>query len=213
MEDYSSGIKREKRRLQMKQLLEPISDTFRYFLQCLTNLCEIDKKYFLQYLKQGLNERSVQLLQPLYEKYEKSRLQDEGEERDRRLKYLDAKLSYRSIGVEHFFREMGALYENILSLQENSIQMYNLQRLLGLLVDVMAELWIQGVALEIMDGDAVHIPVDWLRPVLDKVETITQSTIFKVSTIGAQSCGKSTLLNATFGLNFPVSSGRCTRGA
>ena len=25
--------------------------------------------------------------------------------------------------------------------------------------------------------------------------------------------GKSTLLNTTFGLNFPVSSGRCTRGA
>ena len=39
------------------------------------------------------------------------------------------------------------------------------------------------------------------------------STVFKVSVLGAQSCGKSTLLNTMFGLNFPVSSGRCTRGA
>ena len=31
--------------------------------------------------------------------------------------------------------------------------------------------------------------------------------------MGAQSCGKSTVLNTMFGLNFPVSSGRCTRGA
>ena len=31
--------------------------------------------------------------------------------------------------------------------------------------------------------------------------------------LGTQSCGKSTLLNTVFGLNFPVSGGGCTRGA
>ena len=98
---------------QIKQQQEPISDTFKYFLQCLTNLDMMDKKYFLQCLKLGLNERSIQLLQPLYEEYEKCRLEDESEERDRKLKDLDGKLTHGSLGVEHFFREMGALYENI----------------------------------------------------------------------------------------------------
>ena len=64
-----------------------------------------------------------------------------------------------------------------------------------------------------MDGDAVHIPVEWLKAVLNKVDSRSKLKVFKVSAIGAQGCGKSTLLNTTFGLNFPVSSGRCTRGA
>ena len=56
VEDYSSSINEEKRKLQIKQLQEPISDAFRYFLQCLAHFGEIDRKYFLQCLKQGLNE-------------------------------------------------------------------------------------------------------------------------------------------------------------
>ena len=91
--------------------------------------------------------------------------------------------------------------------------MYNLEELLELFADVMAELWLEGVAVEIMDGDAVHIPVEWLKAVLNKLDSSSKLKVFKVSAIGAQGCGKSTLLNTTFGLNFPVSSGRCTRGA
>ena len=214
VEDYSSTLQEQKRRLQIKQQQEPISDTFKYFLQCLTNLDMMDKKYFLQCLKLGLNERSIQLLQPLYEEYEKCRLEDESEERDGKLKDLDGKLTHGSLGVEHFFREIGALYENISGLQETrSIQNYSLEELLELFADVMAELWLEGVAVEIMDGDAVHIPVEWLKAVLNKVDSSSKLKVFKVSAIGAQGCGKSTLLNTTFGLNFPVSSGRCTRGA
>ena len=150
VEDYSSTLQEQKRRLQIKQQQEPISDTFRYFLQCLKNLDVVDKKYFLQCLKLGLNERSIQLLQPLYEEYEKCRLEDESEERDRKLKDLDGKLTHGSLGVEHFFREMGALYENISGLQETrSIQNYNLEELLELFADVMSELWLEGVAVEV----------------------------------------------------------------
>ena len=36
--------------------------------------------------------------------------------------------------------------------------------------------------------------------------------VFVLSIIGVQSSGKSTLLNALFGLQFPVSAGRCTKG-
>ena len=91
---------------------------------------------------------------------------------------------------------------------------YNgLDKILDLLADTMAKVFLQGTAVEIMDGDAVNVPVVWLSAVLSRVENSERSTLFKVSALGAQSCGKSTLLNTIFGLNFPVSSGRCTRGA
>ena len=207
-------IKSDKWKLQLSQLQKPISDTFKYFLQCLCNLEVTDRKYFLQCLKLGLNERSVDLLQPLYDKYERYRSEAESEERDMNLQILDSELMYGSLGVEHFFREMAILYENISTLQENAgLRSESLNTLLNTLSGTMASLLMDGTAVEIMDGDAVNVPVEWLKAVLKGVENSAKSTLFKVSAIGAQGSGKSTLLNTTFGLNFPVSSGRCTRGA
>ena len=218
-QDYWSRIKEEKRRLQMKQLQEAISDTFKYFLQSLLNLDETNKKYFLQCLKQGLDERSINLLEPLYKEYTKYLLEDESEDRDQKLKDLDTRIAHGSLGIEHFFREIQALYENVSVLQgykgikgNRIIEKYNLLELLEFLPDIMAQLWMDGMALEIMDGDAGHIPVDWLTVVLNKVENSTKLKVFNVSVVGEQSFWKSTLLNTTFGLNFPVSSNRCTRG-
>ena len=113
-------IKSDKWKLQLSQLQKPISETFKYFLQCLFNLEATDRKYFLQCLKLGLNERSVDLLQPLYDKYERYRSESESEVRDMNLKILDSELMFGLLGVEHFFREMAILYENISMLQENA---------------------------------------------------------------------------------------------
>ena len=116
-EDYWYEKKSEKEELQLKQLKEPISETFKYFLQCILHLDEIDRKYFLQCLKLGLNERSEDILQPLYRKYEKYRLvkctKEKKEEREKKLKRLEEDLNFGSLGIEHFFREMGALYNKI----------------------------------------------------------------------------------------------------
>ena len=220
-EDYWYEKKAEKEKLQLKQLREPVSDTFKYFLQCILHLDEIDRKYFLQCLKLGLNERSEKNLQPLYGKYEKYRLakctKELKEERDKKLKKLEEDLTHGSLGIEHFFREMGALYERILTLQEMvacpNHEMERLNELLNFLSDTTAQLWLGGCALEIMDGDTIHIPVEWLKAVLKKVDKKSDVKVFKLCAVGAQGSGKSTLLNTTFGLNFPVSSGRCTRGA
>ena len=214
IEQYASDIKSKKWKLQLNQLQQPISKTFKYFLRCLLSFDTIDRKYFLQCLKIGLNERSVQLLQPLYDEYEKCRTEDESEERDRKLKSLDEQLMHGSLGCEHFFREIAVLYENTVALREKAgPKFHNLDKLLDALSGAMASLLMEGTAIEIMDGDAVNVPVAWLTAVLNKVEDSSRKTVFKVSAIGAQSCGKSTLLNTGFGLNFPVSSGRCTRGA
>ena len=66
----------EKWKLQWKQLQYPIYNTFTHFLQYITSFDAKNRKYFLQRLKLGLNERSVDVLQPLYEDYEKYRLEE-----------------------------------------------------------------------------------------------------------------------------------------
>ena len=48
---YTIGLEMEKMNLMLKQLQEPPSDTFIYFLQYLIDSNDDDKKYFLQCLK------------------------------------------------------------------------------------------------------------------------------------------------------------------
>lgn len=104
------------------------------------------------------------------------------------------------------------MYENIVAMKSKA-SCNDLDEIMDMLAEVMADVLVDGTAIEIMDGDVVNVPVVWLCAIFNKLETRQPSTFFKVSVLGAQSCGKSTLLNTTFGLNFPVSSGRCTRGA
>ena len=219
VQSYSFKIKEQKWQLQQSQLLTPLSSSFKYFLLCIHTLSTSDRNYFLQSLKFGLNKRSVEQLQPLYEEYEKLRAVDESEERDKRLKEVDKQLAHGSLGIEHFFRELAILHENawalcsrVASNDEQKVACTTLEEILESLADSMAGALMDGTALEVMDGDAVHVPVEWLGAVLKRCEK-SESKVLKVSVLGAQSCGKSTLLNTVFGLNFPVSSGRCTRGA
>ena len=216
---YAAEIKEKRWKLQRNQLKCPISETYKYFLQCLLTLQPIDRKYFLQSLKLGLDDRSVKLLQPKYEEYEKCRTEEESEERDKKLVQLDQDLTHGSLGIEHFFREIALMYENVNTLKERTDSIreqqsyFQTDNYFGFLTQAIADLVMDGTAIEIMDGDAVDVPVAWLTEVFQKIEGSSDLTVFKVSALGAQSCGKSTLLNTAFGLNFPVSSGRCTRGA
>ena len=84
---------------------------------------------------------------------------------------------------------------------------------LSTLTQCMADILLDGEAIELLDGEVAHSHVLWLTAVINEIENRKLIRIFKVSALGAQSCGKSTLLNTMFGLNFPVSTGRCTRGA
>ena len=174
---------------------------------------KVNTDFDITYLKMGLNERSVQQLQPLYEEFEKWQIQNESEDRDRRLKEIDEQLTHGSLGIEHFFREMAVIYDNITTLGKQSRNLSEFENVLDLLTGTMAAVLMEGTAIELVDGDAVNVPVEWLSSVLKSIESSVQTILFKLSVLGAQSCGKSTLLNTIYGLNFPVSSGRCTRGA
>ena len=211
IQKYAFEIMRKKQRLQFEQLQKPISDSFKYFLKCLLSLDSTGRKYFLQCLKLGLNERSTQHLYPLYERFRECRKETESAERDEMLKQIDEQLRHGSLGLEHFFRELALMYEYIAAIKKK-VRCKIFDEKLKCLAAVMADILLEGTAIEIMEGDTVHVPVLWLRAVLEQIEGFRVSPLLKVAVLGAQSCGKSTLLNAVFALNFPVSSGRCTRG-
>ena len=148
-------------------------------------------KYFLQYLQLGLNGTSVKLLQPLYEDYQYWHRQPGSEERDENLRSLDAHMTSNLFGVEHFFREMGILFENILTV--NNIATFHnkhIQKVLHLLVDTRVKAWLNGIALEIMDGDAISVPEQWLKEVINRVPHSPEKKLLTVSAIGAQSWWK-----------------------
>ena len=214
IEQYASRKKEETWQLQWQQLQHTISKTFANFLKYIVNFNSLDRKYFLQSLKLGLNERSADISQPLYAAYEKCLLKEESEKKDTERKKLNKQLARSSLGLEHFFREMAVMYENMVALRKKIGEQESLlDSVLDTFTQTMADILLDGEAIEILDGDVAHSPVLWLTAVMNQIEEREAIRVFKVSALGAQSCGKSTLLNTLFGLNFPVSTGRCTRGA
>ena len=183
-------------------------------------------------LKNSFNDLSKQRLPPLYEEYHKwhklsySTDDDTMDTHDKFAKQKESKemllsagnnLARSSLGIEHIFRELGQVFESRTALFSRKQKM-NLNRDLDFQVetlkDVAAKLLVVGHAFEIVDGDNNYIATEWVTGVLQSVAYIVgeKKKIFVLSILGTQSTGKSTLLNTMFGANFPVSSGRCTRG-
>ena len=213
-----------KRQLSQSQQLGPLMTSF------LTSLLSSEGEiawYYLHWLKKYMDDLSRELLPPLHSNYEKKRIElnsilmqekkDEiAEEMCRsQMNELNMQLLETSFGPEHMFREVGQLYEAVMS-QNNAPE--NLRRRISRLPEIAARLLVDGFPLELMDGDAAHVPVQWVLSVLEKLAIILKvgtSTpqVFVMSVLGLQSTGKSTMLNTIFGVQFSVSAGRCTRGA
>uniref|UniRef100_A0A8C3TWN4 VLIG-type G domain-containing protein n=1 Tax=Catharus ustulatus TaxID=91951 RepID=A0A8C3TWN4_CATUS len=112
-----------------------------------------------------------------------------------------------SLGLEHLLREVGQIYEalELMNPKEDNF---------AKLPEIAAELMVLGYPVELMDGDASYLPLRWVGAIFDSlIERLGDKRVFVLSVLGIQSTGKSTLLNAMFGLQFNVSAGRCTRGA
>ncbi len=122
-----------------------------------------------------------------------------------------------SLGLEHVFREIGQIYEaSRVGILNDNDKSFNdvLEHYIFCLPKLVAKLVAEGHPFELMDGDAAHVPLEWVTAVISEVvEILGDPKIFILSVLGLQSTGKSTLLNSTFGLQFNVSAGRCTCGA
>ncbi|XP_036372560.1 interferon-induced very large GTPase 1-like [Megalops cyprinoides] len=208
IELYKSELCKKKDELREEQRAHGMSDAMSRFTSALSSPRE-ERSYFLKWLKFNLDTLSLTHLSGLRQRYMELCLNSS--ENRGLITDLDRQISSSSLGVEHFLREMGQLYEATSSLPENHPsrqQMQNLPRL-------CAQLLLDGFPVELVDGDASNIPLQWMKAVLTELHSLTQSNskIRVVTVLGVQSSGKSTLLNTMFGVQFAVSSGRCTRGA
>uniref|UniRef100_A0A8C1XFU8 VLIG-type G domain-containing protein n=1 Tax=Cyprinus carpio TaxID=7962 RepID=A0A8C1XFU8_CYPCA len=127
------------------------------------------------------------------------------------LEKVSEKLQAATFGLEHILREIGQIYESCSSVKKNK---KDLNFKFSSFPSLAAEMMISGFPLELMDGDAAHVPLIWVTAVLDAlIQKLGDQRVYVLSVLGIQSSGKSTMLNAMFGLQFAVSAGRCTRGA
>ncbi|XP_075784752.1 up-regulator of cell proliferation-like isoform X1 [Pelodiscus sinensis] len=119
-----------------------------------------------------------------------------------------------SLGVEHFLRELGQFYEAEYSMMKEGKIAKNQRKFIHF-PRLAADLMLEGFPMELVDGDASNIPLQWVTDVLTELhgKLRGKSRMLVLSVLGGQGTGKSTLLNTIFGLQFAVSSGRCTRGA
>ncbi|XP_052320975.1 interferon-induced very large GTPase 1-like isoform X2 [Oncorhynchus keta] len=208
IELYKSSLKEKEEELRKKQYKCDMSDAMVSFILGLSG-SGAERSYFLKWMRINLDNLSRQNLSALRDRY-KDLCQCSPEKKDD-IKDLDKQLSDCSLGLEHFLRELGQLYEAACSLPEDSPQRKQMEKLPGL----CAQMLLDGFPIELVDGDASNIPLKWTSAVLTRLHNLVDSNskIRVVTVLGVQSTGKSTLLNTMFGVQFAVSSGRCTRGA
>ncbi|KAM4902821.1 interferon-induced very large GTPase 1-like [Sylvia borin] len=220
IEHHRSQIEYEKKAVRRKQLdqafpLNPLMKSFLGFLQAQP---ADTKKYFLHWMKVFMSELSCDRLEELRRDYHKLWSEILAQKKSKEItsvnaemvSHLDAlsdEINDSSIGLEHLLREVGQIYE---ALQLMKTKDYDFEKL----PEIAAELMVLGYPMELMDGDASYLPLRWVGAIFDSlIERLGDKRVFVLSVLGIQSTGKSTLLNAMFGLQFNVSAGRCTRGA
>ncbi|XP_066451015.1 interferon-induced very large GTPase 1-like [Eleutherodactylus coqui] len=220
IEQQRSDIESQKQTIRNKQLEKafPLNDFMRSFLHILHSNAQCSKLYFLQWFKMFLDELSSETLSSLYQQYhnvwsdlkkEKQRGKNKCviQKMEANLEQLSTKINMSTLGLEHILRELGQIYEPLEIFPEKQKSFFTLPK-------IAAHLMVSGYPVELMDGDAAHVPVKWIGAVLEElIKILGDKKLYVLSVLGIQSTGKSTLLNAMFGLQFAVSAGRCTRGA
>ncbi|XP_062412964.1 interferon-induced very large GTPase 1-like [Sardina pilchardus] len=207
IERYRSSLSDREKELRNEQHEKIISPTILNFLAGISPPAP-ERLYFLKWLKIQLDTLSRRHLSELREQYNKIR-NEQGNMNE--MAKLNEQISRSSLGPEHFFRELGQLYECACSLSEDDPTSKTVHYLPAL----CAQMLLDGFPVELVDGDASNIPMKWISAVLTQLhkKVHSKSRILVMTVLGVQGTGKSTLLNTMFGVQFAVSSGRCTRGA
>ncbi|KAF4116452.1 hypothetical protein G5714_003941 [Onychostoma macrolepis] len=215
-----SRKQKEMRNIRELQHKTDISEFIKFFIKEINSDTGY-KMFFIKWLGILLDEYTSADLFVFYHKYEETwstvlKLKEKHElekltVKRAELERISEEIKAGAFGLEHILREIGQIYESCSCVEKNK---KDLQVHFSSLPSLAAEMMISGFPLELMDGDAAHVPVIWVSAVLDQlIQKLGDQRVFVLSVLGLQSSGKSTMLNAMFGLQFAVSAGRCTRGA
>uniref|UniRef100_A0A8C1BQ27 VLIG-type G domain-containing protein n=1 Tax=Cyprinus carpio carpio TaxID=630221 RepID=A0A8C1BQ27_CYPCA len=207
--------KQEMKTIREQQHVLDIGEFMKLFITEMNSQSPNEKIFFLKWLTILLDEYTSADLSALHfeynEKWSKIRAEQQTNDEHTELVRISKELQAATFGLEHILREIGQIYESCKSVNKNK---EGLPCDFSSLASLAAEMMISGFPLELMDGDAAYVPVVWVTAVLHElIKKLGDQRVFVLSVLGIQSSGKSTMLNAMFGLQFAVSAGRCTRGA
>ncbi|KAF4097910.1 interferon-induced very large GTPase 1-like [Onychostoma macrolepis] len=213
--DMEIKQKQNMKKIREEQHVLDIGDFMKLFITEMNSQTPNEKTFFLKWLTILLDEYTSADLSALHHKYNekwsKVRAVQQMTSEYAELERISKALQAATFGLEHIMREIGQIYESCKSVNKNK---EGLPCDFSSLPSLAAEMMISGFPLELMDGDAAHVPVVWVTAVLHElIQKLGDKRVFVLSVLGIQSSGKSTMLNAMFGLQFAVSAGRCTRGA
>ncbi|XP_034146974.1 interferon-induced very large GTPase 1 isoform X2 [Esox lucius] len=208
IEKYKSSLKRKQNELRQGQKSINLTNAGTLFISGMSG-SGVKRNYFLKWMQINLDNISQKNVSEFQDKYKALCKDFPGEKVQ--IAELD-KISDCSLGLEHFLRELGQLYESSSFPPEKTFTMPNIQDLPPLCAQMLLDF---SFPIELIDGDASNIPLKWISAVLTQLHSKLKpnSKIRVVTVLGVQGTGKSTLLNTMFGVQFAVSSGRCTRGA
>ncbi|XP_052569901.1 interferon-induced very large GTPase 1-like [Peromyscus californicus insignis] len=222
IEQHKSEIETDKRIIRCRQLEKafPLNDLMRSVLEVLQEYSETHNKlYFLQWLSLFFDNLTTEHLEKLHEKQRYLWLMVQREKQkeqksssltlwQKQIEAISSEILNCTLGTEHLLREVGQIYEALEEISSSRDSLFLC------LPQIAADLMVAGVPIELMDGDASYVPLKWVAAIFDKIsEKLGDKRLFVLSILGLQSSGKSTLLNALFGLQFTASAGRCTKGA
>ncbi|XP_073704673.1 interferon-induced very large GTPase 1-like [Garra rufa] len=222
IEKNKSFKQSEMLKIREQQQTSDLSQFIKIFIQKLMSQAGNEVVYFLKWLGILLDDYTTESVSVLHHEYHEkwSTVLSLKKKHDKsqqlaaaqiELERVSEKLQSATFGLEHILREIGQIYESCSSVKKiKKDLMFNFSSFPSL----AAEMMIAGFPLELMGGDAAHVPLIWVTAVLDAlIQKLGDISVYVLSVLGIQSSGKSTMLNAMFGLQFAVSAGRCTRGA
>ncbi|XP_063327044.1 interferon-induced very large GTPase 1-like [Pelmatolapia mariae] len=220
IEKEKSHKQQQLMQIRQNQCKASCSELMKSFTESLLSLPSKQKEYFLKWTQilidalstddlssilQSYDEKWTEVL-TLKKKHDKSDLLTT---KQTELEQISKTLQSATFGLEHIFREMGQIYE-----AHRAVQIQNKLTAWSKYPKLAADLMISGHPVELMDGDAGHVPLTWISSLIKElIKKLGDQRVFVLSVLGLQSSGKSTMLNAMFGLQFAVSAGRCTKGA
>ena len=212
---YREIIDRERDNIRKEQLrcVKSLSPVMISFIVSLLKLGgpfnKTVRNYYLSRLRRYLDDDSREKISQLQHSYQATRKSSASTKviHKSEIDSINKEIIKTCFGLEHLLRELGQVYEAALQSSEYGEE-------LSCLPKAVAELLCDGYPVELMDGDAAHVPLKWISAVLNEAQSMLEDPkVFVLSVLGLQSTGKSTMLNTVFGLQFNVSAGRCTRGA
>ncbi|KAM4024612.1 up-regulator of cell proliferation isoform 1-T2 [Anomaloglossus baeobatrachus] len=210
IEDYKIKLAKKCSDIRKQQRELGLTEDIVRFIRAIKDLTKFEKRYFLKWMKLNLDCSSRKHMSSIQAEYKEHCYNSSANVE--KLKDLDQILLNSSLGIEHFIREVGQIYEAQGAVEKNCI---GNEPALNQIPGIAADLLLDGFPLELIDGDVSNIPLHWITDVLTELDKKTggHCKMGVITVLGVQSTGKSTLLNTMFGLQFPVASGRCTRGA